>query len=478
MFSTAGLTPLGGAATNPSTNNAYYWTYSDDLSYSKGRHLLKVGALDRAPAHEQADRDEHPRHLHVPDADALPGGVAQPVRRRAAGRAARTRAAQHAVRVLRAGRLPHDRPPDAESRPALRVLHDAATTRTASTATLRNIFTDNAFTVGGPFAENPSLHNVAPRLGFAWDVHGDGRSRIRGGAGMYHDTDGPFNSSFGISNFSPPFAATTTINNPTFPQPSLTGGTITASARTLDYNIKQPYGITYNVSVQRELRGGLVGMVGYAGSSGRNLITAIEGNPAVPQILADGTKFFPAGAPRRNPAFATSTTGPTAAARVQLAADGGAEALLARLPVAGVVHAGKAMDNTQAQLAADANNSSVYPQDPVQPRRRLGAGGLRRPPRVQAPTSSGNCPAEEPLADRRLAGERHRDRAQRRPVHAGAGRHQLVALGEHLRPGSPEPAARRRSRQPDSRRSESLLRCHRVRPAAGGVARQRGPRTS
>ena len=45
VFSTAGLTPLGGAATNPSTNNAYYWTYSDDLSYSRGRHFLKFGAL-------------------------------------------------------------------------------------------------------------------------------------------------------------------------------------------------------------------------------------------------------------------------------------------------------------------------------------------------------------------------------------------------------------------------------------------------
>ena len=45
MFSTAGLTPLGGAATNPSTNNAYYWTYSDDLWYSRGRHFLKFGTL-------------------------------------------------------------------------------------------------------------------------------------------------------------------------------------------------------------------------------------------------------------------------------------------------------------------------------------------------------------------------------------------------------------------------------------------------
>ena len=30
---------------NPSTNNSFYWTLSDDVSYTKGRHLLKVGIL-------------------------------------------------------------------------------------------------------------------------------------------------------------------------------------------------------------------------------------------------------------------------------------------------------------------------------------------------------------------------------------------------------------------------------------------------
>src|SRR5207247_10679474 len=101
--------------------------------------------------------------------------------------------------------------------------------------------------------KNPSLRNWAPRLGFAWDVTGDGRTAVRGGAGLYHDTDGPFNSAFGIAAFSPPFAATATINNPAFPRPaSLTAGA--ASARTLDYHVKQPRGVTYTVSVQRELR--------------------------------------------------------------------------------------------------------------------------------------------------------------------------------------------------------------------------------
>jgi len=32
-------------------------------------------------------------------------------------------------------------------------------------------------------------------------------------------------------------------------------------------------------------------------------VSAIEGNPVVPVVQADGSLFFPAGAPRRNPAW-------------------------------------------------------------------------------------------------------------------------------------------------------------------------------
>ena len=40
-----GVTPLGGTAQNPNTANSFYWTVSNDVSYAKGRHLLKTGAL-------------------------------------------------------------------------------------------------------------------------------------------------------------------------------------------------------------------------------------------------------------------------------------------------------------------------------------------------------------------------------------------------------------------------------------------------
>jgi len=36
------------------------------------------------------------------------------------------------------------------------------------------------------------------------DVSGDGRTAVRGGSGLYYDTDGPYNSSLGISIQTPP----------------------------------------------------------------------------------------------------------------------------------------------------------------------------------------------------------------------------------------------------------------------------------
>ncbi len=140
---------------------------------------------------------------------------------------------------------------------------------------------------------------------------------------------------------------------------------VARTARTLDYNIKQPYGVTFNVSVQRELRGGLVGSVGYAGSRAHNLMSAVEGNPVVPQTLADGTKFFPAGAPRRNPAWGAIDYRTNGGRSAYNALQVMAQKRFSHGYQAQVAYTfGRTRDNLQAQLNADVNNSSVFPQDP------------------------------------------------------------------------------------------------------------------
>ncbi len=364
LISVSGLTGIGGSSNNPSTNNAFYWTFSDDVSYSRGRHLLKLGTLV-----------EHLRTNKLTASNIRGTWTFASLARFVAGTPTRF------VGVLPGAQLERIRPNTlfgfyvqddvrATERVTLNLglryeFFTIPADRNGFDTTLHDVFTDPTFTVGPPFASNPSLKNLAPRFGFAWDVAGDGRMAIRGGAGVYHDTDGPYNSSFGISNFSPPFAATTTIANPAFPRPPLDGGAVTQSARTLDYHIKQPYGITYNASVQRETVGGLVAMVGYAGSRAHNLMTAIEGNPNVPEIRADGTKFFPARGVRRNPNFGPIDYRTNGGRSDYHSLQASVQKRFARGYQVQVSYTlSKAMDNTQAQLSADANNSSVYPQDP------------------------------------------------------------------------------------------------------------------
>jgi carboxypeptidase family protein/TonB-dependent receptor-like protein len=363
VISVGGLNGIGGTTTNPSSNNSFYWTWSDDLSYVKGRHLLKTGTLV-----------EHLRTNKLTATNIRGSYTFANVRTFLAGTPTRF------VGVPPGAQLERVRP---NTLVGFYVQDDYRTTDRLTLnlglryefytlpaeangldTTLRDIINDRSFTSGALFASNPSRGNVAPRLGFAWDVGGDGRTAVRGGAGVYHDTDGPFNSAFGIAAFSPPFAATATINNPAFPRPaSLTAGA--ASARTIDYNIKQPYGVTYNLSLQRELAGQIAATVAYAGSRAYELMSAIEANPLVPVIQADGSKFFPAGAPRRNPAFGPidyrTNGGHSAYNSLQLSAQ---KRFSHRYQLQASYTLAKAMDNMQAQLNADVNNSSVYPQDP------------------------------------------------------------------------------------------------------------------
>jgi hypothetical protein len=147
--------------------------------------------------------------------------------------------------------------------------------------------------VVGPLYRNPTLTNFSPRAGVAWDVFGDGRTAVRGGYGLYFNTNNHQNLIVTVTN--PPFTPRPVIVNPTFPVPPFNrAGAI--SIRPVQFDLENPRIHVFNVNVQREVWGKTAVTVGYAGSRGRHLLRSGDVNLAQPTATtADGRPFIAAG---------------------------------------------------------------------------------------------------------------------------------------------------------------------------------------
>jgi hypothetical protein len=120
---------------------------------------------------------------------------------------------------------------------------------------------------------------VAPRLGFAWDVTSDGRTSVRGGAGVFYDRFSDDNILDLIEL--PPLLNTFTTNYTTVHD--LLASPLTATPTAVRYfpTFNPPVVYNWSLGVQREIGWRLAADVAYVGNAARNqLVTEpINGRP-------------------------------------------------------------------------------------------------------------------------------------------------------------------------------------------------------
>ena len=111
---------------------------------------------------------------------------------------------------------------------------------------------------GTPQQDHP--FRVAPRLGFAWDVTGDGKTAVRGGAGVFYDRYSDDNVLDLIEL--PPLLNTYTTNYTTMPELLASPLTATPTAVRLIDEFKPPVVYNWSLGIQREIGWNFVGDVG------------------------------------------------------------------------------------------------------------------------------------------------------------------------------------------------------------------------
>ncbi len=169
--------------------------------------------------------------------------------------------------------------------------------------------------VGSFIATNPTTKNFEPRIGFAWDPSGSGKTAVRGGFAMFDVLPLPYE--FGLNT-----AATAPYqivgNDPNASlgsgiDPNVSFDPNKIRNRYVDQHPKRATVLNWNFNVQREVAPTWTAIVGYVGSRSVHLSVAADDVNLVPPVTTSAGILIPMNTYQVDPNWAHANGGITPA---------------------------------------------------------------------------------------------------------------------------------------------------------------------